>query len=82
LVQYADQYPEGQRIGAFYAESVSIVDFLTRKREPTVFLQFVREGMNKGYEAALKKYYGYNSFDELESDWQAFAFSGRVAGAK
>jgi hypothetical protein len=77
-----DDYPEAQRIGAFYAESVSVVDFLTRKREPTVFMQFVREGMNKGYDAALKKYYGYNNFEEMENDWQAFAFSGRVAGGK
>jgi hypothetical protein len=68
-----DDYPDSQQIGAFYAESVSVVDFLTRKREPAVFMQFVREGMSKGYDTVLKKYYGYDSFDALENDWMAFA---------
>jgi hypothetical protein len=59
------------------------VDFLTRKREPTVFMQFVRDGMSGGYDAALKKYYGYNSFDELENDWMAKTFgTGTVVGGK
>jgi tetratricopeptide (TPR) repeat protein len=79
-----DDYPDPQLIGGFYAKSVSLVDFLSHKREPRVFAQFVKEGMYKGYEGALKKYYGYNSFDELENDWNTYAFqgAGRVASVE
>jgi tetratricopeptide (TPR) repeat protein len=71
----ADDYPDPQRMGAFYAQSVSLVDFLTRKKQPSVFMQFVRDGMSSGYDGALRKYYGYDSFEALESDWMAFAFN-------
>ncbi|HEV3203242.1 MAG TPA: hypothetical protein VGY77_02610, partial [Gemmataceae bacterium] len=39
-----NDYPEAQRVGAFYAESVSLVDFLSQEKGPQVFTQFVRDG--------------------------------------
>ena len=86
LVQLED-YPEPRRIGAFYAESVSLVDFLSRRAGPQVFTQFLRDGMASGYERALQQHYGFRDFADLEKQWTAFAFNGeagsptRVAGA-
>jgi hypothetical protein len=30
--------------------------------------------MRGGYEAALRRYYGYQDFNELEQRWRQFAF--------
>ena len=69
-------YPEGRRVGAFYAQSVSVVDFLVKKKDAVTFTRFVRLGLASGYEAALERYYGYRSFAEMEKDWIAHAFGG------
>jgi hypothetical protein len=71
------QYPEPRLVGAFYAESVSLVEYLSARRGPQVFAQFLREGMRSGYEPALQRYYGINSFDELEKGWYQYAFRDR-----
>ena len=71
-----NDYPEGRRVGAFYAQSVSVVDFLVKKKDAVTFSRFVRLGLASGYEGALERYYGYRSFAEMEKDWIAHAFSG------
>jgi hypothetical protein len=73
-----DNYPDPQLMDAFYAESVSLVEFLVKEKGPLVFTQFVREGRKIGYEAALQKYYGYRDFADFEQRWSQFAF-GQVA---
>jgi hypothetical protein len=71
-----NDYPEGRRVGAFYAQSVSVVDFLVKKKDAVTFSRFVRMGLKSGYESALEQYYGYRSFAEMEKDWIAHAFGG------
>jgi hypothetical protein len=71
-----NDYPEGRRVGAFYAQSVSVVDFLVKKKDAVTFSRFVRMGLKSGYESALVQYYGYRSFAEMEKDWTAHAFGG------
>jgi hypothetical protein len=73
LVQMND-YPDPRYIGSFYAQSVSLVEFLSKEKGPEVFTQFVRDGLRSGYDAALQKHYGYRSFDELEQHWRTYAF--------
>jgi hypothetical protein len=72
-------YPESRLIGAFYAESVSLVDFLSRRKSPAVFARFVRDGLETGYEAALRKHYHINSTAELDRLWRDQTFSTGVA---
>jgi hypothetical protein len=79
LLQMSD-YPEARLVRPFYAESVSLVDYLSRE-SPQTFAQFVRDGQRDGYEAALKRYYGINDFDELERRWQRYAFGDATAAA-
>jgi hypothetical protein len=68
LVNLMD-YPEPRDMGAFYAESVSLVGFLTKERGPRAFTRFLCDGLNGGFEAALKRHYGW-SLAELEHRWQ------------
>jgi tetratricopeptide (TPR) repeat protein len=73
LVQM-EEYPDPRYIGPFYAQSVSLVEFLSRQKTPEVFTQFVYEGLRGGYEPALKRIYGFKDFSELEQRWEQYAF--------
>jgi tetratricopeptide (TPR) repeat protein len=74
-----DDYPRNPRyIGAFYAQSVSLVDYLSGLRGPQHFTLFLQEGMRYGYEKALLRHYGYKNFAELEQRWGQCAFQERA----
>jgi hypothetical protein len=63
-------YPEPRLIGAFYAESVSLVDYLSRQPGgPQKFAQFLRDCPRLGHENALKQHYGIDGFADLERRW-------------
>lgn len=66
-------YPQPHELGVFYAQSVSLVDFLTREKGAKCFADFVREGARNGYAAALRKHYDW-SFAELDRRWRRHAF--------
>ncbi len=73
-------YPQGRQIGAFYAQSVVLVDFLTSLKGPQVFAAFLREGLDTGYEQALRKHYGLRDFNELQSRWNQQVLIGMASG--
>lgn len=73
---YMDNYPQPQRVGVFYAQSVSLCAYLAKEKGPQTLVAFVRDGMRGGYDAALQKHYGYRSFDDLERQWNAWALNG------
>jgi hypothetical protein len=64
-----DNYPDPRQIQTFYAQSVVLVDYLTRQRGPRVFAQFLHDAMDQGYEQALQKHYGLHGFNDLQSRW-------------
>ncbi len=74
-----DRWPQANRIGAFYAESVSLVDYLCRLKSPEVFTQFMRDAMNSCYEKSLERHYGIRDLQVLEQNWQQFAFGNGAA---
>jgi hypothetical protein len=74
-----DQYPAHEYVGVFYAESVSLVRFLVQEKGARVFTRFLREGMEDGYESALRNHYGYRSFADLEDRWNQEVFGVAAA---
>jgi tetratricopeptide (TPR) repeat protein len=62
-------YPHARHIGVFYAQSVVLVDYLTRLKGPQAFAAFLRDGLDMGYEAALRKHYGMRDFNDLQTRW-------------
>jgi tetratricopeptide (TPR) repeat protein len=76
-----NDYPDPRFIGPFYAQSVSLVDCLAKERGPQVFTQFLRDGLQGGYDAALKKHYGISDFEELQRRWERFAVGRSDAAA-
>lgn len=73
LMKLSD-YPEPRRVGPFYAQSVSLVDFMCQKKDPATFARFLREALDSNYESALRRHYGYQSSADLEREWQQHAF--------
>lgn len=76
LMQMSD-YPEPRYITVFYAQSVSLVEFLAEKEGPETLTKFLRAAPKQGYETALKQFYGYKNFDELHQDWKSRAFAAK-----
>jgi len=74
-------YPEPRRVGAFYAQSVMLVDFLTNQKGPIVLTSFVRDGLRDGYEAALQRHYGMN-FAQLQQLWNQQVLGGEKMAAR
>jgi hypothetical protein len=66
-------YPEPRRIPAFYAQSVSLAEFLAETKDSRTVARFIRDGLRDGFETSLQRNYGW-SFDELESRWQKHVF--------
>jgi hypothetical protein len=65
LVQL-DQYPKASQVTTFYAQSVALVDFLTKQKTPVVFTQFVRDSLRDGFEPALRTHYGIQDIGDLQ----------------
>lgn len=75
-----DNYPEPRRVGAFYAQSVSLTQYLVSLQGPQTFTSFVSQAMRYGTDKALQRHYGFD-LTELERRWQRSAFGGETAKA-
>src|SRR5204862_7543194 len=73
------EYPND--VMALYAEGFSVANFLTSLRGKPGFLDFVSDGQQYGWEAAVNRHYGFRSVQELESRWIAWLIAGRGPGA-
>jgi hypothetical protein len=62
-------YPAGNQWPMFYAESVSLVEFLVNRGGPAKFVEFMERSLANGYEGELKRVYDFASFDELDREW-------------
>lgn len=67
------QKPE--HVTAYYVESVSIVDWLVRKKGEKAFTMFVRDSQRYGMDKALERQYGYNSAKQLDEEWRRAALA-------
>ena len=62
-------YPHHRRVGAFYAQSVVLTEFLAERKGPKVLTDFIIDGVRNVYDAALQKHYNL-TFTQLEQIWQ------------
>ena len=76
----SQNYPR-RGVAVYYAQSVSLVDFLTARRGPKVFIAFLREAGTAGYEAALLHHYQW-TFADLERHWAASAKGDLLISAR
>ena len=69
----AIDYPSAEAWNLYYAQSVSLTQFLVEQGSPERFVSFVRGAQRKGIEIALRESYQIDGFAELENRWQTFA---------
>jgi hypothetical protein len=69
----AIDYPSAEAWSLYYAQSVSLTQFLVDQGTHEQFVRFVRGAQQKGVEESLRSVYKIASFSELENRWQAFA---------
>jgi hypothetical protein len=69
------RYPDRQRAPAFYAQSLSLTQYLVNQRGPLAFSSFLNEAQRYGYDRALRNQYGCD-FPTLEQRWRQAAFGG------
>ncbi len=67
-------YPDGDRINVFYAQSVSVVEYLTTQKTPQVFTRFVKDGLEYGFDKALQRHYGHATYRALQARWEQSVF--------
>src|SRR5262249_57284231 len=56
---------------ALYAEGYSVARFLVAKKDRKTFLAFVKQGMDDGWDGAVKEHYGFRDVEALEDAWLA-----------
>jgi hypothetical protein len=81
LMQLRD-YPDPRYIGSFYAQSVSLCEFLAKEKGPLTFTQFLRDSLRGDYESALRHHYGFRDFGEAEQRWRQYALQGAATAAR
>ena len=68
-----EDYPASHRWGAFYGQSLSLVEYLTKQRSTDDFIRFVQLSFDRGYDASLREVYGLAGVAELERCWKTKA---------
>ena len=64
-----DRYPAPDRIPAFYAQSASLVKFLSQRGQPHEFVAFLKHSATVGIDEALDRAYDIRSADHLQRLW-------------
>jgi hypothetical protein len=66
-------YPAAEDCRLFYAQSISLTQFLVEQGPPERFIQFVRDSQRHGAEAALRDIYQIDGLAALQERWMAYA---------
>lgn len=69
LITLSD-YPDATKVGIFYAQSVSLVEYLCSLKGTQAFTLFVKDAVGGNWEAALKQHYSINGFAGLDRQWR------------
>ncbi|MEI7683614.1 MAG: hypothetical protein WCL32_01200 [Planctomycetota bacterium] len=61
------EYPK--EVMCLYAQGYSMSDFLVKRSNHGVFLNFVGHGMQYGWDSAAQSFYGHRNVEDLEEAW-------------
>jgi hypothetical protein len=65
-----------------YAQGHSVSSFLVDAKGHRTFLAFIREGMDNGWDEAVRGQFGYDSVEDLEEAWLRWVSDRRQARAR
>jgi hypothetical protein len=63
------EYPSDVMV--LYAQGFSVTNYLVERSNRAAFLNFVHQGMQEGWDNAVRAHYRHNSIEELEQTWLA-----------
>ena len=69
----AIDYPSAEAWSLYYAQSVSLTQFLVELGSPEQFIRFIHNAQRQGIELALREVYHLDGFEALEQRWLTFA---------
>ncbi|WP_165219129.1 peptidase MA family metallohydrolase [Aquisphaera insulae] len=69
----ATDSPNANTWNLYYAQSVSLTQYLVELGTPAQFVLYLKGAQQKGIEASLRETYGIEGFPALESGWRQFA---------
>jgi hypothetical protein len=69
-------------MGCLYAQGHSVSRFLVDAKGHRRFLVFIRQGMEDGWDEAVRSQFGYNSVEDLEQAWLGWVSHRRQARAR
>lgn len=61
------EYP--REVMCLYAQGYSMSDFLVKRSNHGMFLNFVGHGMQHGWDSAVQSFYGHRNVEDLEEAW-------------
>ena len=71
------EYPDRmQDVLTLYAEGHALADLLVQKKGKATYLKVLQAAHERGWEAALRTHYGYESIGELEQEWTGWILAG------
>jgi len=73
-------WPDHARITPFFAQSVSLVEYLIALKGPREFVAYLNYAGRYGYEEALRRIYQIPSLAELQRRWERHAFGENLSG--
>lgn len=73
-------WPDQARATPFFAQSVSLVEYLVELKGPREFVAYLNYAGRYGYEEALRRVYQIPSLAELQRRWERHAFGESVSG--
>ena len=79
LMEQGD-YPDRRAMGAFYAQSVSVVQFLEKEKGSEALIAFLHCARRQGFAPALRRHYQM-TYADLEQRWHVYAFHDQLAKA-
>jgi hypothetical protein len=65
--------PPADKVTGFSVGSVSVVDYLVRRKGERSFTIFLRDAQRYGPEQALSRQYGFASVRQLDDEWRRAA---------
>lgn len=61
------EYP--REVMCLYAQGYSMSDYLVKRSNHAMFLNFVGHGMQHGWDSAVQSFYGHRNVEDLEEAW-------------
>lgn len=77
-----DRLTSRDQAAAFYGQSLSLVEYLADRGEPTQLLNFVDQARSRGYDQALRDIYDIEGIGELQRQWLLYETSYMTTARK